>query len=483
MLKNIKSYYIVKIIFLYVDEKQKLKMVKCSKNLQDKIDISILNYKLFSGKNIKYELNGILKEYDDCSGSLNFEGQYLNGKKHGKGKEYYYDGKIRFEGKYLNGKKNGIGKEYDYDGKLIFDGEYLNGVKHGRGKEYKNGKLSFQGIFLNNKYWFGKRYDISGNNIYTLANKINGKGRSYYFDGKLEFEGEYLNGKRNGRGVEYYKNKKKIFEGKYLNDLRWNGKGYDSLGNVVYELKNGKGFVKEYNSQKYTLNFEGEYINGKRNGKGKEYDYYDGKLLFEGEYLNGLRVGKGKNYCKEKIEYEGEYLYGKRHGEGKEYYSNGNLKFKGHYLYGYRIKGKFYVNNRLEFEGEYLYNKKWNGRGYDENGNIIYELINGNGESREYDDKEDLTFEGEYVNGYKNGKGKEYNYNGKILFEGEYVNGNREGKGKEYYNDGILEFEGEYSNGKKHGKGKEYYLDGHLKFQGEYLNGKRVYNKNILDLV
>ena len=42
--------------------------------------------------------------------------------------------------------------------------------------------------------------------------------------------------------------------------------------------------------------FEGEYLNGKRNGKGKEYDYY-GNLIFEGEYLNGKRWnGKGKEY-------------------------------------------------------------------------------------------------------------------------------------------------------------------------------------------
>ena len=40
--------------------------------------------------------------------------------------------------------------------------------------------------------------------------------------------------------------------------------------------------------------FEGEYLNGERNGKGKEYDYDNGKLEFEGEYLNGERNGKGK---------------------------------------------------------------------------------------------------------------------------------------------------------------------------------------------
>ena len=42
--------------------------------------------------------------------------------------------------------------------------------------------------------------------------------------------------------------------------------------------------------------YEGDYLNGKRNGKGKEYYYHSGKLIFEGEYLNGKRNGKGKEY-------------------------------------------------------------------------------------------------------------------------------------------------------------------------------------------
>ena len=70
----------------------------------------------------------------------------------------------------------------------------------------------------------------------------------------------------------------------------------------------------------------------------------------------------------------------------------------------------------MEYKGEFRYNRKWNGKGYNENGNIIYELINGYG------------------------KGLEYYYDGKILFEGEYLNGLKNGKGKEYYNDGKLAF-------------------------------------------
>ena len=63
------------------------------------------------------------------------------------------------------------------------------------------------------------------------------------------------------------------------------------MNNIIYELKDGKGLVKQYwNGQ---LIFEGEYLNGEMKGKGKEY-YKNGKLKFEGEYLNWKKwSGKG----------------------------------------------------------------------------------------------------------------------------------------------------------------------------------------------
>ena len=48
--------------------------------------------------------------------------------------------------------------------------------------------------------------------------------------------------------------------------------------------------------------------------------------------------------------------------------------------------------------------KKWDGKGYDENGNEIYELNNGNGYVKEYNNNE-LIFEGELLKGKRNGKG------------------------------------------------------------------------------
>jgi len=242
------------------------------------------------------------------------------------------------------------------------------------------------------------------------------------------------------------------FEGEYLNDLKWNGKGYDSNNNIIYELKDGKGFVKEY-SNNDKLIFEGEYKNGKRNGKGKEYNLFYDTILFEGEYINGEKNGKGK-----------------------EYYDNGKLYFEGEYLYDFKIKGKLFINEKLEYEGEFRYDKKWTGKGFDENGNIIYELINGYGKVKEYCELNgELIFEGEYFNGKRNGKGKEYGkHYDNLKFEGEYFKGKRSGHGKEYSLVGKLIFEGEYLNDERNGREKEYNYDGKLIFEGEYINGKKL---------
>ena len=83
------------------------------------------------------EISGYCKKYYEKI--MIFEGEYLNGKKNGKVKEYHRSGQLIYEGEYLNGKKNGKVKEYDENGQLMFEGEYFNGKKwngKGRGYEY-----------------------------------------------------------------------------------------------------------------------------------------------------------------------------------------------------------------------------------------------------------------------------------------------------------------------------------------------------------
>ena len=100
MLRDIKSSFFIQKLFLHLDEKQKLKVVKINKGLQKQINIDILNYKYFTERYIIYGLNGTGKEYYAYNDELIYEGEYLNGKKNGKGKEYF-SCNLSFEGEYL----------------------------------------------------------------------------------------------------------------------------------------------------------------------------------------------------------------------------------------------------------------------------------------------------------------------------------------------------------------------------------------------
>ena len=73
--------------------------------------------------------------------------------------------------------------------------------------------------------------------------KKNGKGKEYNNKNELIFEGEYFSGYKI-KGKAYIKGKVE-FEGEYLFNKKWNGKGYDENGNIIYELNNRNGKIKE----------------------------------------------------------------------------------------------------------------------------------------------------------------------------------------------------------------------------------------------
>ena len=78
----------------------------------------------------------------------------------------------------------------------------MNGKKHGKGKEYDNtGELIFEG-----KYKYGNKWNGIGYNIFKKIVYILKDGKAYIKandSGQLKFECEYLNGKANGKGKEY----------------------------------------------------------------------------------------------------------------------------------------------------------------------------------------------------------------------------------------------------------------------------------------
>ena len=107
VIKSIKSNYIYNCIFVLLNEKIKLKLIKYNKYSQNYLKIGIINYQRFSGKYIIYETDTtgktIGKEFN-WENIMLFEGAYYKGEKNGEGKEYV-EYTIKFEGTYLNGKK------------------------------------------------------------------------------------------------------------------------------------------------------------------------------------------------------------------------------------------------------------------------------------------------------------------------------------------------------------------------------------------
>ena len=212
---SMKSQFILKQILLLLSEKRKLNLLRYNKFYHKLMGININNYLKFSSKIIIGGINGYGKEYE------------LNNLK------------LIFEGNYMNGKRNGRGKEYNDD--IVFEGEFLNGIKNGKGVEYNPKTILFYGEYLNGKKW-------------------NGIAKEYYYikysdaHYRLKFIGNYCEGVKIGR--EYDINGALLFEGKYLDDKKWNGTIFNNNG-FLYPIKNGNGKVKRYN-QDNELIFDGE---------------------------------------------------------------------------------------------------------------------------------------------------------------------------------------------------------------------------------
>ena len=86
-----------------------------------------------------------------------YEGDFVNGKFHGKGKYTWADGTY-YEGDFANGDFNGYGKR-TYDDGAVYEGEFENDMRHGKGKltyadgetyegEYKEGKRHGRGKWV-----------------------------------------------------------------------------------------------------------------------------------------------------------------------------------------------------------------------------------------------------------------------------------------------------------------------------------------------
>ena len=78
-----------------------------------------------------------------------YTGGVRNGKRHGKGKCTYADGRV-YEGDFVDGKIHGKGK-YTYADGDVWEGDWVDGKQHGKGKFISANGESYEGDWVDNK--------------------------------------------------------------------------------------------------------------------------------------------------------------------------------------------------------------------------------------------------------------------------------------------------------------------------------------------
>lgn len=73
--------------------------------------------------------NGIERGYDESTGKVFWEGEFVNGIHHGLERTFYDDGSLKTEGMRMNGKRNGVERLYDEAGRLRRITQYNDGKK------------------------------------------------------------------------------------------------------------------------------------------------------------------------------------------------------------------------------------------------------------------------------------------------------------------------------------------------------------------
>lgn len=177
------------------------------------------------------------------SGQLRYSGQFQHGQPTGEFRYFYASGQLRAtnvfsldgrkaynrvfsesgrllaEGLYLEQLKDSVWRIYsDADGKLIAEETYRDNVLHGESKTYypENSQLAELAVFEN-----GLR---------------KGKATRWFEDGSLQSEINYQDDQMHGAAVYYHPNGKPQFQGNYLNGRKdgiW--KTYDEEGNLIEE--------------------------------------------------------------------------------------------------------------------------------------------------------------------------------------------------------------------------------------------------------
>jgi hypothetical protein len=180
------------------------------------------------------------------------------------------------------------------------------------------------------------------------GNCENGKGRLEWKDGGY-MEGQWVNGKLTGLGIEYFGKTSEFYGDTYKGEFKENvyhGHGiyYDKSEDNTYEgqwnngKSNGKGKLTSGSKAKFPgMWYDGEWKNGQMHGNGIKFWGSTGehaKNKYVGQWRYDKMEGKGTYYWPDGGYYEGPWMNGEQQGNGVYVFGNGEV-FKGYWDKGY----------------------------------------------------------------------------------------------------------------------------------------------------
>jgi len=267
--------------------------------------------------------------------------------------------------------------------------------------------------------------DSKGNNI------LNGPYKSFYQEGGIKSEGQFVKNKSTGLWKYYYKN----------GNLRMQGNIADgkSSGQWEYYYENAHPKMK------------GKLVRGVKDGRWVFYNK-KGTIEREGDYNFGKKTGVWKYYSAAGLLIATEDFF----GEGSYYeevYKSGGVKAEGKVLDGNKVGSwsYYYEDGTTKVQGDFVGGKR-------------------NGIWKFYDPSGKIKAEGRYDAGLANGIWIHYHNDGTVASKGNLVDDKKNGSWQMFYNDGTLKGEANYNQG--NGEYKEYYKDGALKVHGMVKQGQ-----------
>eukprot|EP00606_Chrysophyceae_sp_TOSAG23-5_P001114 GSChrysophyteH2.ASY1.ANO1.1766.1 assembled CDS len=278
-----------------------------------------------------------------------YEGHWRDGKMHGKGAWILGKGQGSYSGEFDKGAYHGFGTLKCGNGDS-FEGNWVRvmrqGKRHGKGRQtFGQGRGYYEGD------WERDKPHGSGIRVYSNGSKfvgnlqdgeVHGDGTMFYANGD-HFDGNFLNGFPYGEGKYTYSDggyydgeykATKINKGTLLEAPLCNGK------------REGFGLRVFTNGSRYT----GQWLDDKMHGQGQMLQAEGAG--YEGAFFNGDHWhGKGEYVCCDGRLYSGEFQWGKKHGMGtQEYLRTGDQGD----VYRQCIGGRGSMYRYLKYEGNWV---------------------------------------------------------------------------------------------------------------------------------